>query len=231
MIIVKDDLDEISILSANEILENAREIAKTKEHVVIALPGGRSVKGIYEALSGLEDPLWSKIHIFLVDERVVPVSDPESNFGLIWDSFAKVLVETGILPEENLHPFIIDEKEADYGAKKYTSILDKYGGQFDIVLVSSGEDGHIASLYPDRKTLSIAGMKYIFLDDSPKPPARRITASVELIANAKFLAVLFTGKSKQEAYDRFNNVRIPIIDCPAKIAYKIEHSIVYTDLD
>jgi len=231
MIIVKDDLDEISILSANEILENAREIAKTKEHVVIALPGGRSVKGIYEALSRLEDPVWSKIHIFLVDERVVPVSDPESNFGLIWDSFAKGLVEKGILPEENLHPFIIDEKEADHGAKRYTSILAEYGGQFDIVLVSSGEDGHIASLYPDHKAISIAGKKYIYLDDSPKPPAKRITASVELIAHAKFLVVLFTGKSKQEAYDRFNNVRIPIIDCPAKIAYKMEHSIVYTDLD
>jgi 6-phosphogluconolactonase len=231
MISIKDDLKNISLLAANEIIEAARNISKTKEHVLLALPGGRSVKGIYEELAESEDPIWRKIHIFLVDERVVPIDDSESNFKLIQDSFAKTLIEKNILPKENLHPLIIDKKEKDFGAKKYTSILNKYGGQFDIVLVSSGEDGHIAALYPDHKALKVSGKEYLFLDDSPKPPIKRITASVELISKAKFLIVVFIGESKLEAYDRFNNARIPIIDCPVKIAYKIDHSIVYTDLD
>jgi 6-phosphogluconolactonase len=130
---------------------------------------------------------------------------------------------------ENLHPLKIDESK-DYGAQKYTALLEKYGGEFDIVLVSSGEDGHIAALYPDHKAMSVSGKRYIFLSDSPKPPANRITSSVELIHKAKLLIVLFIGESKREAYEKFNNARIPILDCPAKLALKVKNVIVYTDL-
>jgi len=229
MIIIQQDLNEISKHAAFAIIEASKNILKSKEYVTIALPGGRSVKGIYNELSKIEDPAWKKIHIFLVDERVVQVSDPESNFKLIWESFANVLVTKKLLPLENLHPLRIDDTK-DYGANNYTQALKKHGGKFDIVLVSSGEDGHIAALYPDHKALKIRGKSFIFLDDSPKPPSNRITSSIELVSEAKLLILLFIGESKREAYQKFNNEHVPIIDCPAKIARKMKNSTVYTDI-
>ena len=230
MITIQKNADEIAELVATAIIRHAKTIAQTKAYVTLALPGGRSVQGLYEKLSQSEDPIWRKIHLFLVDERVVPRDDPESNFKLIKESFAETLVKKHILPEKNIHPLVIDSQEKDFGAKKYMSLLEEYGGAFDIAVVSSGEDGHIAALFPSHRALSVSGKTYILLQDSPKPPLLRITASIELLYQAKFLLVLFVGNSKYNAYEKFNNNRIPIIDCPAKIAQKMDRAIVYTDL-
>ena len=202
-------------------------MSNSKGFVTLALPGGNSVKDIYAELKTIEDSVWKKIHIFLVDERVVKITDPDSNFKLIWESFASSLVKKKLLPLENVHALKLDE---DHGVKKYKEILDKFGGQFDIVLVSSGEDGHIAALFPNHKALKITGKQFIYLNDSPKPPSERITSSIELIHGAKLLILLFLGENKRQAFNNFNNDKIPILDCPAKIAIKMKNSIVYTDL-
>lgn len=228
MIIIQEDIDEISKHAAVAIIDMAKNISNSKGFVNIALPGGRSVKGIYQELKKIEDPIWKKIHIFLVDERVVETTNEESNFKLIWESFASTLVKKNILPMENLHPLRIND-EHDHGADDYKKILEKHGGHFDIVLVSSGEDGHIAALYPDHNALIVKGKSFIYLNDSPKPPKERITSSLELIHSARLLILLFIGESKRNALNNFNNVHVPILDCPAKIANKI-NSIVYTDL-
>jgi len=93
MSIIQTDLNEISRLSAKAIIDAAKHISKTKEYVTLALPGGRSVKGIYDEWKKSEDSVWCKVHIFMVDERAVPVTDTESNFKLIWESFAGTLVK------------------------------------------------------------------------------------------------------------------------------------------
>jgi len=229
MIIIQEDLQEINKHAAEAIIDVAKNICNSKGFVTIALPGGKSVKGIYDELKKIENPIWKKIHIFLVDERVVGITDPDSNFKLIWESFASSLVKKKLLPMENLHPLKINDDE-DHGAKKYMDILEKYGGQFDIVLVSSGEDGHIAALYPEHKALKTKGKHFIYLNDSPKPPSDRITSSIELIHNARLVILLFIGEPKRTALGKFNDTHVPILDCPAKVASKLKNSIVYTDL-
>jgi len=227
MSIIQTNTQTISKLAAKAIIDAAKNI--DKEYIVLALPGGRSVSGIYEEFRQSKDPVWKKIHIFLVDERVAEITDDDSNFKLIWESFACQLVKKGILPIANMHPLRINDSQ-DHGASNYLKILEKYGGAFDIVLVSSGEDGHIAALYPDHKALKTKGKHFIYLNDSPKPPKDRITSSVELIHGAKAIIILFVGEAKREAYQKFNNPHVPILDCPAKLASKMKNSIVYTDL-
>lgn len=229
MILVQDDISDISKQASKAILDYAARI-KDKEHIVLALPGGRSVKGIYEELSKSKNPIWSKIHIFLIDERAVPITDAESNFRLIKESFADKLIKEGILSKSNLHPFIKSDTAQNIDTQRYTAELERYGGMFDIALVASGEDGHIAALFPGHKTLSAPGKKYIYINDSPKPPAERVTSSIELISGAGLLLTVFIGETKRKAYDSFNDEKISILDCPAKIARKTKNSIVYTDL-
>ncbi len=228
-IIFEQDEKTLAKKTAETILAQARIIAEQKERVIMALPGGRSVSGVYEEFSQSTDPVWKKIHIFLVDERLVETSDPESNFRLIKGSFAAKLVVRKILPQENLHPFITDKNTDDQGSGKYQKLLEAYGGMFDIVLVSSGEDGHIGALYPHHHALSVSGRRFITLHDSPKPPQDRMTASVELIANA-FIVLLFIGDGKQAAFHKFNDKTVAIIDCPAKIAGKAKNAVIYTNL-
>jgi 6-phosphogluconolactonase len=229
---VEESNNNILAKKASEaILERAKEISEKKGNVVLALPGGRSIAGILNEFRQSEDDIWRRIHIFMVDERLVDIDDAESNYKLIMDSFANELIDKGLLSEDNLHPFIIDNDSDDFGAARYYNELEKHGGGYDIVLLSSGEDGHVAGLYPNNSALSIPGKKFITLHDSPKPPKDRMTSSIELISSSGMAVLLFIGEGKKEALEAFNNPKQGILDCPAKMVLWMKDARVYTDLE
>lgn len=206
------------------------KILQNKKQVVMAVPGGRSVQPIFsEFLTHTEMP-WEKIHIFMVDERLVPISDKESNFYLVKKQFADNLVRKKMLSEKNLHPFILDNSKKDLGIKKYENELKKYGGTFDVVILGAGEDCHVAGLFPDY-TIKDNSDYFIYFHNSPKPPKDRMTASKKLIQNSKFGVVIFLGEGKKKAYENFKNKKLKLDKCPAKLVKKIKNYIVYTDLE
>ena len=75
-----------------------------KKYIVLGLCGGRSINSILQALKK-ENIEWDKIHIFMVDERLVPLDDKKSNFKLIKESLVNVI------PKKNLHPFDFNKKD------------------------------------------------------------------------------------------------------------------------
>ncbi|MFT4309073.1 MAG: 6-phosphogluconolactonase [Candidatus Woesearchaeota archaeon] len=228
-IVVEKDRDNLGSIIGQDIIDTAKKLLDNKDIVTLALCGGRSINQVLSYFRHSRDDAWKNIHIFMVDERLVSINDPQSNYKLSYDSFAKDLVDNNILPKGNLHPFMVNKDKDDFGASNYKKVLDDYGGMFDIVLLSSGEDGHIAGLYPNHPALTIKGKEFLILDDSPKPPKDRMTASVELVAGAiPFL--IFMGSSKRDALNAFSNPRLGIVDCPAKMVLRMESPKVYTDL-
>jgi 6-phosphogluconolactonase len=220
--IIKGEREELIKKAASLISEKTLQLLKNKQHVVIAVPGGSSVAAVYRELSGLEMP-WHKIHLFLVDERLVPVDHPESNVKLIREHMGAGL------PSRLIHPFDSSLQTAEQALVKYQKELDLCGGKFDIVLLSSGEDGHIASLFPGHPLLYERKNKFCLLDDSPKPPSKRMTASPALIETADTGILLFFGKGKAQALQRYLDPELSIIDCPTKIITKIPHYYLLTD--
>ena len=70
----------------------------------------------------------------------------------------------------------------------------------DLIFLGMGEDGHVASLFPDAppEILNCAG-PYLAIENSPKPPPRRISLSYAAIAAARQVWVLVSGAGKQAA--------------------------------
>lgn len=218
------------------------------EHVVLGLVGGRSVQGIYRKLFQVEDtaphpttdgklaPLtqcvdWSKVEVFMVDERCVPLNSDESNFKGIYESGLRELMESGLLPEKNVHPYD-DEKST---VEDYWREFSEVGGHFDIVILSAGEDGHVASLFPgdaDFGTGSIwrDGDGFISVEEAPKAPARRISASRTLLEKSDMGVLLFFGESKKEAFELFIDESFDVGTCPAKLIKKIPDAFIFSDL-
>jgi 6-phosphogluconolactonase len=227
--IIDSDIEKLSKKALNIFLEKARSLLKTKPYLMVALCGGRSVEGVFKEFASSTDEIWSKSHIFMIDERVVPKDSIDSNFKLIMDSFAKEMIKKGMIPEENIHPYIIDSHQPDFGATKYYDEMMNLGDKFDIILVSAGEDGHIAALFPNHDALS-APSGYIYLTNSPKPPARRITASPKMIEEASLVMLLFIGAAKKDAYYKFLDKEIPERSCPAKIVLKSENPVIFSDI-
>jgi len=207
----------------NLIIKTIEKLSKIKKEIVFGIPGGNSVQNIFLKLKE-KNINWEKIHIFMVDERMVEITHKDSNYNLAYKTFIKELLENGKIPKENIHFY--DFKKS---VSEYESELKKYGGKFDIVLLGVGEDGHIAGLFPN---LSINNQEdyFITFDNSPKPPKERMSASRKLLEKSGLGLFLFFGDLKKQAYIDFNDSNKNVAECPAKIAYNLKESYIFTDI-
>ncbi len=70
----------------------------------------------------------------------------------------------------------------------------------DLIFLGMGEDGHVASLFPDEnEAVSSDNAVYRAVKNSPKPPPNRITLGYAAIAAARQAWVLVSGAGKEAA--------------------------------
>jgi 6-phosphogluconolactonase len=212
-----------------------RFLAETREaSIPIALPGGRSVVGLLRpflaGLSNLSDEIRAKLHFFMLDERCVPLESPESNFKMLNEQIFVSAVAEGLLVKSQLHPFDIStggtlsEVAADYFAT-----LSNFGGYFKAAVLGVGEDAHVGSLFPNHHSVMDESSGFITMEDSPKPPPIRMSASRRLLEQTEFGLALFLGEAKRDAYNRFND-NLSVQQCPVSILRSFRMGTVGTDL-
>ncbi len=229
MQLIKGKKEEIEKRAAEIIAQKINEILKTKEKVVLALPGGTSVSGVFTNLKW-QTINWKKVHIFMIDERLVPLDSPESNFKLANTYLIDFLIKSSSLPAENVHPFMFDEDAPDSGIDNYEKELIQFGGEYDIILLSAGEDGHIAALFPQHHSIREESQYYLNMEDSPKLPKDRMTSSKKLILKSKTALLLFIGEKKNEALESFLSKEKTVEECPAKLIKDISDSYILKDI-
>src|SRR5262249_33608087 len=61
-----------------------------------------------------------------------------------------------------------------------------------------GPDGHVCSLFPGHEALHEATRWVLPIEDSPKPPPRRLTMTLPALALSELLVVGAFGRSKEE---------------------------------
>ena len=141
----------------------------------VALSGGSLLDILAPALGAgpLRDRIaWAAWHVFWADERWVPRSSPDSNFGAAWQQ----LLRRVSIPAERIHG-MDDSESPDDTAKTYESVMRKVFQieteafpRFDLVLLGLGEDGHTASLFPGHPVLNERRRWVVPVLDAPKPP-------------------------------------------------------------
>lgn len=211
--------EEIFSAVAAKISDLIREQLTRKEVTVIGLPGGRSIQTLLSVLIKSDLP-WEKIHIFLVDEREVPVDHVDSNYRLIRDSLSP------LSPGPVIHPY--QQKD---GVQKYSDEFSQFGSRCDLIILSSGEDGHVASLFPGHPSIMNEDALFIEVNNSPKPPPQRMSMSRTLIVRSQVGILLILGESKREAFKRLKNPNISWEECPAKLIYTVNQHHIFTDLE
>ena len=98
-------------------------------------------------------------------------------------------------------------------------------------MLSSGEDGHVAALFPDHHSIKDKSEYFFTMGDSPKPPPERMTASLSLLKKSTIAIVLFYGEDKKDAYERFHDENLSIYNCPAKFVEEVDEGYVGTNLE
>lgn len=229
-IIREANQDQLLHRAGRVLCEKIQGMLAKQRQVNLAVPGGRSVAAIFQVMR--REPVdWRRVHFFIIDERLVPIEHPDSNSKLLQDHFIAPLVQEGRISPENAHPFILDPARPDRGTQAYDQVLADHGMRFDIILLSSGEDGHVGALYPHHHSVANSHHGFIVMDDSPKPPPERMTSSLSLMATAQCALLLFVGEAKRKALERFNDPALGIEDCPAKLVLGLDDATVFTDLD
>jgi 6-phosphogluconolactonase len=73
-------------------------------------------------------------------------------------------------------------------------------GDFDLVLLGLGEDGHTASLFPDHEWGAAPGSPdTLAVLDAPKPPPQRVSMSAARLSRARQVNFLVCGGLKHKA--------------------------------
>jgi 6-phosphogluconolactonase len=160
----------------------------------VAVTGGSVGVHSFPALARV--PLdWNVTHVFWGDERAVPPSSPDSNFGLA----RSLWLDSSAASPSSIHRMPADHPNLDEAAASYAAELRRVLGEglyLDLVLLGVGPDGHVASLFPGHPALSEEDQLVVPIVDSPKPPPRRLTMTLPLLTSAQRLIVMALGKSK-----------------------------------
>jgi len=172
--------------------------------VHLALSGGSSTTLLGSALATeghLTALEWSRVHVWMVDERCVPDDDPKLNFNLVRNT----LLARVPLPLANLHPMpvLADDGAARYEADLRAALAERTepdDGRLDAVVLGMGPDGHTASLFPASPALDET-RRLVVLNDGAHvaPPRPRMTMTFPILNRSHLIALLVTGASKKPA--------------------------------
>lgn len=170
-------------------------LAKEPE-VHIALTGGRVGTMTLEALSELTVNIdLARLHIWWIDDRFVSATSNDRNEL----QARKAWLDQSSVPSENIHPFpSSDDGTIESTARVFAQAFQARNPQFALVLLGMGEDGHVASLFPEGKAIA-EGEWVVIEGNSPKPPAERLSLSLNALNRASDVVFLVSGIEKAEA--------------------------------
>jgi 6-phosphogluconolactonase len=179
---VFEDLEDLSSAAVRAIRDSG---ART-----IGLTGGSTPKRAYEILSDSlpQDATW-----VLIDERYVPMTDPQSNAAMI----ERTLFARGVPPR--WLRFETELNDPAGTARVFEDEWKKLGiEQLDLVLLGCGDDGHTASLFPGTAVLAVEDRiaSEVFV---PRLDQWRVTITMPVIRAAKQRIVLASGAGKAKA--------------------------------
>ncbi|KAK4384806.1 putative 6-phosphogluconolactonase 4, chloroplastic [Sesamum angolense] len=191
--------DEVALQVATHVAYFSDKIISEKGSFSVVLSGGTLINSLRNY--GLVE----MVNI-LVDERVVPLDDPESNYLLALNGFLSKVP----IPKENIYPInyspSAETVAQDYEAQLRKLVADKVlplsatgFPQFDLMLLGVGPDGHVASLFPNRPQRYNKKDWVTFIEDSPKPPPKRITFTFPVINSATCIAMVVTDEEEADA--------------------------------
>lgn len=170
----KSDNDSIAQFVA-ALIQKSSDRNNGDNFINIAVPGGSTPFPIFDILATLDVPL-ERVTFWMTDDRIVAEDHPASNIGRVKKAF-----------------------EGSKAQMKALS-LDADMPHFDLVWLGMGEDGHIASLFPNIDPDPHAEQAVIRLTPDPLPPEApfdRISLTMPALVNCDQMMLVLRGEKKK----------------------------------
>ena len=175
----------------------------------VAVSGGSLPQTLAKALldpgnGSIEDTVkFDKWEIFFADERAVPLDHDDSNYRLLKEELLEKIPEDG---QPTVHPINVQHLEnvQELADQYQDTLMRSFAAKdsvklpiFDLLLLGCGPDGHTCSLFPNHELLREVDSWVAAVEDSPKPPPRRITLSLPVVTHGLKIAFVATGEGKR----------------------------------
>lgn len=187
------DAQALQHAAYRRILDAAARAIQWRGSFLIVLAGGNTPREVYRMLRGAPAD-WSRWQVYYGDERCLPTDDVERNSAMAdaaWLNHAPI-------PREQVHA-IPAELGATAAVLAYAETL-RGVGDFDLVLLGLGEDGHTASLFPGHDWgIAADAPDALAVFDAPKPPPQRVSLSAARLSRAHEVLFLVAGEGKRSA--------------------------------
>jgi 6-phosphogluconolactonase len=190
---VLPDAEGAARRAAALVADAARASAAERGRAVLALSGGETARALARALAAEALP-WDRVHVFQVDERVVPAHDPRRNLSALREALGARAAALGA----RLHAMPVEAADLAAAAARYADELARAAGAppvLDLVHLGLGADGHTASLAPGDPVLERDAAD-VALATQPLAGTRRMTLTLPVLARARRVLWLVTGAAK-----------------------------------
>ena len=195
------DAAEVSEAVAAQLLKRVLQLQQRQPVVHLCLTGGNAANDMYERFAELAEHSEldsTRLQLWWGDERFVPATDPDRNSQQAVTRLARTIsirsADTHMMAAQD------GRKDSHEAAAEYESELGET--HFDLTLLGIGPDGHVASIFPNHPSFDPTNRKVIGVEDSPKPPAERISLTIPALNNSAEIWVMATGDVKANAVAR-----------------------------
>lgn len=197
-------------------MEEYRQNLEEKGEFSVAFSGGNTPKPLFGMIAR-EDVDWSRVHVFIVDERYLPPDHKDSNYNHLYEE----LLSKVDIPPKNVR-YVKHMESLEMSRLEYQYEVEKFfrekGEGFDLILLGMGIDGHTASLFPDN----------IHMEDLVVPSLEgdthkysRISMGIECINKCR-KKVFLLGKNKKEVLEELGHIRYPAAYVKGDVRFVLE---------
>lgn len=205
-VVVHSDQQVLAEAVAARLLVCLVDAQAVRGEASLVLTGGRVAAAVYRAVAA--SPArhavnWSRVAIWWGDERFLPSGDPERNETQAREAFG------GLLDSAAVHPMPASDgphgADPEAAAATYAEQLAAAGHparlpHLDVLLLGVGEDGHVASIFPEQpaayETRPVCAVR-----GAPKPPPTRISLTLPTINTAEQVWLVAAGQGKADAIE------------------------------
>lgn len=196
---VLDDGAAVAKAGAEFVIDAAERAIAARGRFLLAVSGGKTPWVMMAELARAH-VVWSKWHLFQVDERIAPAGDPDRNLTHLQES----LLAHVTLPAANVHAMPVERPDGTAAAGDYAEELLRVAGSpvvLDLVHLGLGPDGHTASLVPDDAVLGVRD-RDVAITASAYQGHHRMTLTYPVLDRAREILWLIDGAAKADMLPR-----------------------------
>jgi len=199
-LIIENDPVHLARRGADLFLQIAQKSVSVRGQFTVAVSGGSTPRAMHRLFSeGPHPPAipWDRTHMFWVDERCVPATDPRSNYGAARSDF----LDRVPIPAHQVHPMpaaLRPEQGAVAYEKELLHFFQKEQLEIpviDLICLGIGTDGHTASLFPGHRALEEQERMVVPVRGGT-PYVDRLTMTLPLLTNARHVLFIASGPDK-----------------------------------